>query len=876
MKHCYSKTQLKTRAAIFNFRALNYLIVPLFILINIHTTKASEPISIEISQGWMFKQVDGESWLPATVPGCVHTDLMANQKIEDPFYRLNEHKVQWIDKMDWEYLTSFQVEAAVLNRENIEMVFHGLDTYAEVYINGQHVLSADNMFRTWKKDCKSLLKEGTNTLRVVFESPISRGLEKYDANGFIIPVSGNDLAEIGQVKDQKKVSVYTRKAGYHFGWDWGARLVTSGIWRPIELKAWNGPVIRDAFARQESLTNELATISFELEIEANTDQSGELTVYDGAEVLARQKVQLQTGNNQLKVPVQIRQPKRWWPNGLGEQHLYSLTAKLETGKETTSKSVDIGLRTVEVIMEADSAGRSFEFHVNGQPVFMKGANYIPQDIFLNRVTPDKYEHVLQTAVESNMNMLRVWGGGIYEQDIFYEMCDKKGLLVWQDFMFACAMFPGDDAFLENVKLEAIDNVKRLRNHPSIALWCGNNENLAAWKRWGWEKDAIKDQGQEVANKIWKAYTDVFHNILPEVVKAYDNQRLYWASSPSAGQGIPEEYHTGDAHYWGVWWGQEPFQNYEQKMPRFMSEFGFQSFPDLTTVKKYAIEEDWDIFSEVMKSHQRSSIGNGTIKNYMLRDYKEPKDFPMFLYVGQVLQAEGMKFGMEAHRRNMPYCMGSLYWQIDDCWPVASWSSMDYYGRWKAQQYFTKKAFTPILISPEFEGKDLNVHIVSDQWEAIPATMRLSTIDFEGNTIWSTTETVTIGANESKIHFSAPTTTLLEGNAKEKVVFKAELLTENGALISSNLLYFSAPKNLKLPNPSIETAITSTEEGYKIKLSSNLLAKNVYLRYEGAEGFFSDNYFDLLPNEPVEVLFRTTTDATNFKAQLQIFSLVDSY
>ena len=727
----------------------------------------------ELNQNWQFRQVGTAEWLPAKVPGEVHTDLLSNNKIEDPFYRLNEHDLQWIDKEDWEYQTTFVVDAQTLARQHIEMVFHGLDTYAEVSLNGQSILSADNMFRTWEADVKALLKEGENELTIVFTSPIKKGIEKYGQLDYTIPVSGNDLAEIGKVEGNKKVSVFTRKAGYHFGWDWGARLVTSGIWKPVELLAWNDVMIRDVFIRQDSLNDEVAALTANVEVEASIASKGKAVIYNENTIIAEHEITFKEGINSIQWPITIEEPKWWWPNGLGEQNLYNIKVEISTANTTATKTNRIGLRTVELVQTPDEKGKSFEFYVNGQPVFMKGANYIPQDIFLNRVSSERYEHIIQSAVDANMNMLRVWGGGIYENDIFYEMCDEKGLLVWQDFMFACAMFPGDSVFLENVRQEAIDNVKRLRQHPSIALWCGNNENLAALLRWGWLDEAIKNQGKQVGERIKKDYEALFHHVLPEVVEAYDNQRLYWASSPSVAMGIPEEFHSGDMHYWGVWWGQEPFDNYKIKIPRFMSEFGFQSFPDITTVKKYAIEKDWDIFSEVMKSHQRSSIGNGTIKNYMLRDYKEPRDFPMFLYVGQVLQAEGMKTGMEAHRRNMPYCMGSLYWQIDDCWPVASWSSIDYYGRWKAQHYFTKKAFTPILISPDIDKDDLNVFIVSDKWKPTEAVMELSLLDFKGNVIWENKDTISIEANKSKIYFNTSVKKLLPRNAKDKVVFQSK-------------------------------------------------------------------------------------------------------
>ncbi|MBN2773349.1 MAG: glycoside hydrolase family 2 protein, partial [Prolixibacteraceae bacterium] len=626
-----------------------------------------------ISSNWQFRQVGTNEWMPATVPGTVHTDLLANKKIEDPYYRLNELDMQWIDKVDWEYKTTFNVDKETLGAGRIALDFKGLDTYADVFVNGNKVESTDNMFREYLLDVKDFVKEGENELHIVFRSPVIEGLKKYDAQGYVIPVSDNDQAVRGQVEGGKMVSIYTRKAGYHFGWDWGPRLVTSGIWRPVYLKAWDEARIENIQIVQNSVTEEKATMSAVFEVDAINGGSGKLSISNGGVILAKKQIDFKPGIQTYHVDFEIKNPELWWTNGLGEPHLYTLTGEVNLNGYKTTANERIGIRTLELVRDKDDQGTSFYFKLNGVPVFMKGANYIPNDVFLPRVTEENYKRVINTSKESNFNMIRVWGGGIYENDIFYDLCDEAGILIWQDFMFACAMFPGDEAFLENVKQEAIDNVKRLRNHPSIGLWCGNNEILGAWFGWGW-KQAAERESKENADKIWKAYTDIFHKILPEAVGEYDQQRSYWGSSPSSGLGIPADLKNGDEHYWGVWWGKEPFKNYATHIARFMSEYGFQSFPEIATVRKYAEPEDYNILSEVMNSHQRSSIGNETIEYYMLQEYNQPKDFESFLYVNHVLQAEGIKFALEGHRRAMPYCMGSLYWQINDCWPVASWSS----------------------------------------------------------------------------------------------------------------------------------------------------------------------------------------------------------
>ncbi|MCD6596843.1 MAG: glycoside hydrolase family 2 protein [Bacteroidales bacterium] len=838
--------------------------------------KSSDKMRLELNKNWKFRQVGTENWMPAQIPGSVHTDLMNNDKIEDPFYRLNEKDVQWVDKKDWEYKTTFWLDEEYMKKDRLEILFEGLDTYTDVYLNGEQILTSDNMFREWLVDVKDKLIQGENELTVYFHSPTRIGLEKYDALDYIIPVSDNDQSENGGL-GEKQVSVHVRKAGYHFGWDWGPRLVTSGIWKPIILRAWDEAIIRDLFVRQKNVTNETALFDALLEIESQTNINAKLVfTIDGKNAFS-ENIELKNGLNKFQFPLEISNPELWWPNGLGDQKLYEIEIKLSHNNQLLSqKSVRTGIRTVEVIQETDSIGKSFYFKVNGHPVFMKGANYIPQDVFLNRVSPDRYKHIIESAKNTNMNMIRIWGGGIYEKDIFYDLCDENGILVWQDFMFACAMFPGDKDFLDNVRHEAIDNVKRLRNHPSIALWCGNNENLSAWFGWGWKQKVKREQGEEVANTIWKAYDDLFHHLLPEVVEEYDSDRLYWSSSPSAEMGKPENWVAGDVHYWGVWWGKEPFTNYRTKIPRFMSEYGFQSFPELSSVNKYATENDWDIFSEVMKSHQRSNIGNGTIETYMDRHYRKPKDFPMFLYVGHLLQAEGIKVAMEGHRKHMPYCMGSLFWQIDDCWPVASWSSIDYYGKWKAQQYFAKKAFSEILVSPETDGKETKVFVVSDRLEDSPAKMEMTVMDFEGNVVWEKVKDIIIKANSGEVHLAIQNNELFNGKPPGSLLLYVKLSIENGDIITDNTMYFTALKELNLPQPELKSVIQRIKSGYKISLSSNKLVKNIYLTTPGIDGFFSDNYFDILPGQTVELSFETKDQTSNFEKVLNLVSLVDSY
>lgn len=807
-----------------------------------------------LDQNWEMSQLDSEEWNPASVPGCVHTDLLKNGIIEDPFYRLNEHNLQWIDKSDWVYRTSFTVDKNILNKQVAELKFPGLDTYAEVYLNDSLILVADNMFREWGVECRDILKKGKNELEIIFRSPIRKGIEKYDALGYTIPVSDNDLAEIGKVPENKKVSIHTRKAGYHFGWDWGPRFVTSGIWKPVFIQGWDQGRINEIQIIQHEINENKALMKAVVEIEANNLTNGELTVLVDDKEVSKRKVNADNITFFAEIPFEIENPKRWWPNGMGDQPLYVVTIELRNnGQLIHEQSERIGLRTVELITDKDDAGNTFHFRVNGRPVFMKGANYIPQDSFLDRVTPEKYNHVIQSAVDANMNMLRIWGGGIYEKDIFYDLCDEKGILVWQDFMFACSMYPGDSLFLENVREEAADNVKRLRNHPSIALWCGNNENLSAWYRWGWKEKVVEEQGEEVANKLWKAYEDVFHNILPSVVRQEDGKRAYWSSSSSAAMGVPDNLTQGDLHYWGVWWGKEPFSSFKENTGRFMSEYGFQSFPEMKTINEYATEEDWDIYSDVMKSHQRSSIGNETIETYMERDYTVPEEFPEFIYVGQVLQGEGIKRAIELHRVQMPYCMGSLYWQINDCWPVASWSGMDYFGRWKAQHYMAKEAFKNVILVPETEGNSTEISVVSDLAEGYEARLTCRILSFTGEILWSSETAVSVPENRSRVVFSFDHTKA--GFDKTKSFLEATL-TAGDEVKDVAIWYYVSPKFLDLPKDgSIELKSTTLDNGdFLYSLKSDLLVKNLFIEAEGIDGIFSDNYFDLLPGEEYSISF----------------------
>ncbi len=863
------------------------LLLPIVLLTNLPSlsnsfVNAQTMFRKTISANWQFKGAQEKDWLPATVPGTVHTDLLANQLIGDPFYRTNEKEVQWIDKKDWEYQTQFFVEASTLSKDRVELVFEGLDTYADVYLNGQLILEADNFFVAWRVNVKPWLRSGENHLRIYFHSPIKRGLQLLKEYGFGLPAI-NDQSENGGLKKSQKVSVFTRKPGYHYGWDWGPRLVPSGIWRPITLEAWDTAKISDLYFHQQMVTKERALLEARFTIEATKATDLQLSVVSEGTVLAQQQFTTQVGNNQFTIPFYIAEPKRWWTRELGEPHLYRMQGQMKDGEQLLDTVEHrIGLRTIKVIREEDEKGESFYFELNGVAVFAKGANYIPNDVFIPRVSEEQYRRVINSATEANMNMLRVWGGGFYENDLFYQLCDEQGLLVWQDFMFACSMYPGHEDFLNKVKSEAVYNIRRLRNHASVALWCGNNEMDIAWSQykefggWWWKQR----YGRRKRKKIWQAYEKVFHDILPAAVKVHQPGIFYWPSSPYAGPGEHSfvKATKGDIHYWGVWHGKEPFIAFRENIGRFMSEYGFQSFPEFKTVQKYTIPEDWDIESEVMAAHQRSGIGNLRIRSYMEDHFRLPKKFAHLLYVGQLLQAKGMRMGIEAHRIAKPYCMGSLYWQLNDCWPVASWSSMDYYQNWKAMQYHTREAFKPLLIGAQQNKQTLDLFLVSDLLSDLEGTISLNMLSFNGDQCWSDSKSIIVQANTTTPIGQWKVSDLQKEGDFKKVVIEV-LFNYGQEEPASQLIFLTKEKNLQLPKqPDIQTILTPKEDHYTLSLKTKQLAKNVFIQFADAEGFFSDNYFDLLPNREKTITFKSKDQSDRVLTidNLEILTLADTY
>ncbi|WP_417199322.1 beta-mannosidase [Bizionia sp.] len=793
-----------------------------------------------LHDNWQFKSSDNTDWLTAQIPGNVFSDLLDNAEIPDPFIGTNEDSMQWVSKTDWEYQTTFQVDSKTLQKRHVELNFGGLDTYASVYLNDSLILKTANAFREFSIDVKPLLKT-ENTLRILFENTTKHEEAAKTQLNYTLP-EGN--------------RIFTRKGQFQYGWDWGPKLNTSGIWRPIKLVTWNTLKIQDAYIKQTVLNDSLAKLnaSFNLNTSiANLDY--DLFINDSL---------IQSGYMSDKDIPQfnftIKNPKLWWPHNLGNPYLYDIKVVIKKDKTVLdSVSVKKGLRTIKLITEKDSLGESFYFEVNGKPVYAKGANYIPQNSMQNKVTDAHYNNLLNDAVEANMNMLRVWGGGIYENSIFYDLCDAKGILIWQDFMFACAMYPGDAEFLENVKQEAIDNVKRLRNHASIALWCGNNENSEGWHRWGWKDGRSEDEKTE----IWNHYLKVFDSILPKTVATYSDTN-YWETSPKFGRGNPQFEFQGDAHDWWVWHDGYPFKHFEDQVPRFMSEFGFQSFPSYDLIN-YINKNDSDslrITSEGIKNHQKHSRGFQLIDEYMARDYLVPNNPEDYVYISQLLQAYGITKGIEAQRRAKPYNMGTLYWQVNDCWPAISWSSIDFFGNWKALHYKAKRSFENVLISSEVKQDSLKIYLINDTFNTFSGTLSTNILNFSGEVIWENSQEIMVKPNSSAIKQRIGLSRFSFNKNKVVIVSKFQK--------SESLFYLVKPKDLELPAKAIHKEVIKTSDGFTIRLSSKTLQKDVFL-FCNESGHFSDNYFDLLPNEEKQIVFKTDAKVLN---DLKIKSLND--
>ncbi len=835
-----------------------------------------------VNNEWQF-QYKGE-WYPATVPGNIHDDLLKNQLIPDPFFGTNEDSVQWVSDSTWTYRLYFDKNCAEENDFGHEqLVFEGLDTYSEIYLNGERIKSVDgtampnNMFRQWAFDVADKLKDKDNELIVKFlpTAPM-------DSLGkAVVPFTMPDTR------------VFTRKAQYQSGWDWGPKLNTCGIWKNVYIRSWklfkqDNLYVQDTKPTLDSNGVWACDVSFDLESEIDGKVKVLVEYYSTSPAdstakreLVSKKVKVNKGANKISVPVQIEHPKLWWPNGMGDQNLYAFSVKISYKGKTYENYSSVnggmvchGLRTIALKREKDSIGESFAFVVNGKPCFMRGANWIPATSYpgclVHPEGNDLYYNLLHDAKAVNMNMIRVWGGGLYEDDAFYNYCDQLGLLVWQDFMYACNPYPGDEAFLKNAKIEAKEQVCRLRNHPSVAVWCGNNEVHNGLEDWGWQ--TALNWTDEQNRKLYQDFNTLFEKILPEVVKEYAHSDVYVSSSPTYGWGHKECCTHGCSHYWGVWWGELPFEIYWEKTGRFMTEYGFQSYPEMATIETFTTEKDRTLDSPALKNHQKHGRGVAIIQQAMKNDfgYTRTDNLSNFAYVSQLVQVEGIAQAIDAHRIQRDRCQGTLYWQLNDCWPVASWSSIDYLGRWKALHYRLKDLYANIaLMVHQNADQSLDFYLVNDDLKDMAGTVRYEVLDIHGNgkIAEGTIDNASVKTNSTNKVLTLGLDDLKAANPKD-VCVKVQFVAA-GKVLAQRVTYFVKPKDLNLTNSDIQMSVNYLEDRFEVTLKSPTLLYGVALTEpSGKMVKWSDNYFDLLPNETKTIVGYYDIDAEG-KPQVEV-------
>ena len=815
---------------------------------------------------WEFHQIGAQEWLPANVPGSVHTDLMASGRIPDPFAADNEKRVLWVAESDWTYRTSFACTDELFSEDKVFLVCDGLDTLATVVLNGQELGHTDNMFRRYQWEIKTLLNaKGANDLTITFSSPVKYAAEKQA----IRPLPGVPQAIPG--------GPYLRKAPYQFGWDWGPQLPPIGIWKDIRLEGYSGARLSEIHLCQSHVNGQVVVevqVSVQRWDETSLVSVVRITAPDG-EIL--EKKAAITARDGIKVKVPISKPELWWPNGYGSQPLYQVEVSLMSVGSSWAglldlRSYQLGLRTIELRQQEDQWGRSFVFVVNDIPIFVKGSNWAPADSFPTRITDEHLEELIHFAAETHQNMLRVWGGGFYEEERFYDLCDRYGILVWQEFIFSCSIYPLDvPAFLENIQMEVVENVHRLRHRASLALWCGNNEMEWGWVEWNWKSAELQD--------LKPAYDRFFHHTLPAWCRAEDPDHSYWPSSPSSGTPFknPNSQCQGDAHYWDVWHGRKPFTSYRDQYPRFLSEFGFQALPPLATIRTYADETDWNMTSYIMEMHQKNANGNSLMVGQMLDMFRLPKDFVSLVYLSMALQAEGIRYGVEHWRRHPDRIAGILYWQLNDCWPVASWSSLDYFGRWKALHYSARHFYAPLMLSIEDKPPEQGVYVSNDLLEP-----------WEGILCWSLEtlagEVLTSGKVPVKVALQAATQLcrldfsdrIADDNIR-MLVFIAELY-QGDRFVTRQTASFVPIKHLSLADPAVTMDLRVERSQLIIGLTSHSLALLVEVSLTGSDVVFSDNYFTLPPGRTVRISCPLPTGWTLSMAKkaFRLRSVYDSY
>lgn len=801
------------------------------------------------------------------IPGTVLSGLLAAGKIKDPFYRTNEDATRALFWKDYVFTRTFDVDEELLAQQHIVLVCEGLDTLAEISINGTFLAKTDNMHRTWKFQAKKLLHPGKNEIQIVFRS-VLRFIEDYpyEAHKKI------NYIPCGSMKGNQLL----RKAHSMFGWDWGPQTIDAGIFRDIYLQGYSHARIEDIRIHQQHAK----TVSVQTSITLSESVPGQKLCVelseDGADKPLQTKLCKTNADGVAAVDFVIENPKLWWPNDYGDQPLYIVRTTLldEDGTSLESITRRIGLRTLTISQEKDEWGNEFAFCVNGVKIFTRGGNYIPDDCLYTRITEKKLDYILESCRRAHFNCVRVWGGGYYPSDAFYDLCDEKGLIVWQDLMYACNVYDVTDAFAENCRQETYDNVRRLRHHASLGLWCGNNEIESAWDHWG--------DFQKETPYLRADYIRLFEEVLPKAVQEADGETFYWHSSPSSGGCFdnPDDANRGDTHYWDVWHGQKPFTDYRKYFFRFCSEFGFQSFPCAKTVNSFTLEDDRNIFSRVMESHQKNDAANGKMLYYLSENLRYPKDLTHLLYASQVLQGMAIKYGVDHWRRNRGRCMGTLYWQINDDWPAPSWSSIDYFGRWKALHYMAQKFYAPHAVSMTLEDHRCHVYFSNESFETTEYSLTLSIRDLSGNVL----ETYETKGNSPA--FSAIETAVVDicswEDQKDDVFLEAVIHTKDQKVLK-DVETLVPYKYLNLKNPVISTEAEETNDAFILHISSDCFAPFVALDFDDADVIFSDNFFHLTDKTVQDIIVKKEDilqghfeNAEDFRKRLQILSLGTSY
>jgi beta-mannosidase len=826
---------------------------------------------------WRFRDAtEASPWRSATVPGCVHADLRRHKAIPDPFWGTNELELQWIEERDWEYCASFQVPAGLLAEELVELVADGLDTVAAVHLNGRLVARTENMFIGWRWDVKPLLQAGRNEISIRFGSAmkyIRTHRPEHDPREFNDPIGRSQVI---------------RKQQCQFGWDWGPRFVTAGIWRDIRLEAWSSNRLDGVRVTQKHRKDGSVLLTFEPELarkDATVDILGTVSL-DGRVVA---QIENQKSN--------IENPRLWWPNGHGAQPLYhvELAVTDRQGRYLGRWSGRLGLRTLELDRHKDKAGETFQFVVNGRPIFAKGANWIPAHSFVAGLTRADYARDLTSAAQAHMNMIRVWGGGIYESDDFYALCDELGLMVWQDFMFACSIYPADAAFRSSVRAEARHQVRRLRHHACLALWCGNNE-IAQLNTLGSPKGDLL-----ASPKLRRDYEAVFHRLLPAEVAAHDSVTAYWPSSQwrstfeDSVSRTATHHHgeqRGDTHYWDVWHARHPVKDYEKWRFRFCSEFGMQSYSSPATQATFCPPERSNVFGKLMENHQKNRAGNQIILDYVSRRYRFPKSQDALIYLSQLNQAHCMQVGVEHYRRNMPHSMGALYWQLNDCWPVASWSSIEFTGRWKALHHAARRFFAPALVSAHVPGDEdtiignyrkttvdeVHLYTVYDAPAPARGELRWELFHLDEHIIARGRKKVVLRPGESVRQQTVRFGKLMAVHGRDNLHLRIALVIGRRR-VSEETVFLSPPRFLNLQHPRTKVVIrAASATEFDLTFRTSAFQHRFAFDLPGIAHRSDDNYFELYPDEPktVRVTCAAPQTVAKLRQALTHQSLVDSY